>query len=524
MSIPIDIQPDELSKCLFSESNDAFFVIDPAALQIMTVNPAAQRISGFSRAELAGRSIDDVLVGEDSDSIRELTDGCRKTAFIHSLDGYQLRCKDRMKDVNISLSRLHGELNTWSLIVLRDVTDRKELERSLKQSNDRYREALTELKTSRETMILQEQMRAVSLLATGVAHDLNNLLSPIVTLSGLLISNSAIDDTVRRQLEVIERSALGAAESVRRLSRYQTAEDLRQVPVSIEQLLTDVSDVVRLRLRSHQQISRPLIRFSVSIDDDLPMVCAAEAALHQVLLNLIFNAVDAVDAVGEGGQVVVSARACNDGVEVEVADDGVGMTSETAARSLDPFFTTKPEGAGIGLTICQGTIDSFGGRLEVESEPGRGSKFRFWLPTESGRIKEDVGDDDFGLVQGISVLCVDDDDAVRDSLVELLAAMGASVDQASDGRTAISMNRTGGYDAVITDLWMEGVSGWDVIQAIRQDSSEVPICVLSGWEESEIIKQAPAGLRPDRILTKPVVPGQLLEFLSQATNDSKQKS
>jgi len=86
------------------------------------------------------------------------------------------------------------------------------------------------------------------------------------------------------------------------------------------------------------------------------------------------------------------------------------------------------------------------------------------------------------------------------------------------------MSRTSGYDAVITDLWMDGVSGWDVIQAIRQDSSDVPICVLSGWEQSEIIKQAPSGLRPDRILTKPVVPGQLLEFLSQATNDRKQKS
>lgn len=521
MSIPIDIQPDELSKSLFSESNDAFFVIDPGALQIMTVNPAAQRISGFSRAELAGRSIDDVIVGEDSNSIRELTEGCRKTAFIHSLDGFQLQCKDRMKDVNISLSRLHGEVRTWSLIVLRDVTDRKELERSLKQSNDRYRQALTELETSRETIVLQEQMRAVSVLASGVAHDLNNLLSPIVTLSGLLISNSAIDDTARRQLEVIERAALGAVESVRRLSRYQKAEKTSQEPVSIQQLLTDVSEVVRLRLRNDQQISGTLIRFRVSIDDDLPMVCGTETALHQVLLNLVFNAVDAVE---EGGQVVVSARACNHGVEVEVADDGVGMTSETAARSLDPFFTTKPEGAGIGLTICQGTIDSFGGRLEVESEPGRGSKFRFWLPTYSGQITEDARDDDFGSVQGISVLLVDDDDAVRNSLVVLLAAMGAIVDQASDGRTAISMSRAGGYDAVITDLWMEGVSGWDVIQAIRQDSSEVPICVLSGWEESEIIKQAPAGLRPDRILTKPVVPGKLLKFLSQATNGRKQKS
>ena len=363
---------------------------------------------------MTGRSIDEVLIGETSSSIGELADGCRKTAFSHSLDGYQLRCKECLKDVNISLSRLHGELRTWSLIVLRDVTDRKELERSLKQSNERYSQALTQLKISRETMILQEQMRAVSLLASGVAHDLNNLLSPIVTLSGLLIAKSTIDETSRGQLEVIERSALGADESVRRLSHYQVAEAPRQESVSIERLLKDVSEVVQLRLRSHQQIKETSIGFSVSVEDDLPEVCGSEAGLRQVLLNLIFNAVDAVE---NGGQVIVTATACNDGVSVEVVDDGVGMAPDAVIRCRDLFFTTKPEGEGIGLSISQGTIDSYGGRLDVESEPGRGSNFRFWLPTHSGQMNDDLVADDSELVKGISVLCVDDDDAVRDSLV-----------------------------------------------------------------------------------------------------------
>ena len=253
MSIPVDIQPDELSKCLFSESNDAYFVIDPSSLKIIAVNPAAQRVAGFTRAELEGVAIDDLLVGESESVIRELIDGCRKTAFIHSRDGYQLKCKDCVKDVNVSLSRLHGEMRTWSLVVLRDVTVRKELERSLMRSNDRYRDALTELKESRETIILQEQMRAVSLLASGVAHDLNNLLSPIVTLSTVLMAMPDIGETARGYLEVIERSALGAADSVRRLSRYKSVDDFSQRSVSLEALINDLSQVADLRLRSLQQ-------------------------------------------------------------------------------------------------------------------------------------------------------------------------------------------------------------------------------------------------------------------------------
>lgn len=465
MSIPADIQPDELSQCLFSESNDAYFVVDPSELKIITVNPAAQRISGYTRAELTGIQIDELLVGENEAAIRELCDGCRKTSFLHSMDGYQLKCNGCLKDVNISLSRLHGELRTWSLIVLRDVTDRKELERSLRQSNDRYRKALTELKESRETIVLQEQMRAVNLLASGVAHDLNNLLSPIVTLSSLLLANPDLSETVKKQIEVIERSAVGAADSVRRLSRYKAVDASSQGPVSIEPLLNDLSEVASLRLRSLEQQKGLSINFSVSVEDDLPTVCGTAEGLRQVLMNLVFNAIDAVE---DGGQVVVRATAWNNGVSVEVDDDGAGMAPETLNRCLDAFFTTKPDGAGIGLSISQGTIESYGGRVDVESELGCGSKFRFWLPSLFAPKDEVMIADDNRTIEGLSVLCVDDDHGVRNSLASLLEALGVSVDQAADGATGITMSRSRSYDAVITDLWMDGVSGWDVVHALRE--------------------------------------------------------
>lgn len=520
MSIPVDIQSDELSKCLFSESNDAYFVIDPAELSISALNPAAVRISGYKHAELEGVAIDDLLVGENDNAIRDLIDGCRKTAFIHSRDGYQLKCKDCVRDVNVSLSRLHGEMRTWSLIVLRDVTKRRELERSLKQSNDRYRDALAELKDSRETIILQEQMRAVSLLASGVAHDLNNLLSPIVTLSTLLMTNSGLDESVRQQLAVIQRSALGAADSVRRLSRYRQVESSGQQAVSLRELIDDLSHVASLRLRSLHEQNGKSISFCISADDSLPDVRGTEAGIRQVLLNLVFNA---IDAAGDGGNVVVQATSLNEGVSVEVADDGVGMDPETLAHCFDAFFTTKPEGAGIGLSISKGTIESYSGSIEAESSVGAGSRFRFWLPALAGaEEKRDFAiNSDCSVVDGLSVLCVEDDGCVRASLVSLLEAMGASVEQAADGATGISMSRSRSYDAVITDLWMDGVSGWDVIQAMRRDSDPTPVCILSGWEESEVIRQAPLGIRPDRVLSKPVVASQLYDFLVEAAKVSK---
>ena len=239
-----------------------------------------------------------------------------------------------------------------------------------------------------------------------------------------------------------------------------------------------------------------------------------------MLLNLVFNA---IDAVTDGGSVVVRATAMNDGVCVEVADDGVGMDAETVARCFDAFFTTKPEGAGIGLSICQGTIESYGGRIEVESSSGAGSKFRFWLPVMQSEQSNVVMADDESDLEGLSVLCVDDDSSVRASLVSLLETMGLHVDQAGDGATGISMIRARRYDAVITDLWMNGVSGWDVIQAMRRDSNPTPVCILTRWEESEVIRQAPAGIRPDRILSKPLVASQLCDFLSDVAKVSRNR-
>ena len=148
-----DIRSDELSRCLFNESNDAYFVVDPQRLTVIDVNPAARRFTGLRREELIGRPVEEILVGETAAATSRMVAGCRNTEFLHSMDGFGLQTPSGRMHVNVTVSRLHGESRIWCLIVVRDVTKQKELKASLQQSNERYREALEELCKSRELFI-----------------------------------------------------------------------------------------------------------------------------------------------------------------------------------------------------------------------------------------------------------------------------------------------------------------------------------------------------------------------------------
>lgn len=505
-----DIRSDELSRCLFDESNDAFFVVDPEGLVVLDANPTARRFTGQSRQELIGQSLEGILTGDTEEATAQMIAGCQNTTFFHSQDGYCLRTLSGQRHVNVTVSRLHGESKIWSLVVVRDVTKQKELEASLQESNERYRETLEELCRSRDLITRQAQQRAVGHLADGVAHDLNNLLSPIVTYAEILLAVSGSNEVARRQLGVIAKSARDAAESVRRLQRFRVDEQSQRRPVDIAKLIREIPDLTRPRWESEQRLHGGPIEFELEIADDLPAVAAVESELRQVLLNLALNA---VDAMPEGGRLRISALADDAEIRIEVVDTGTGMTREQCDRCMDAFFTTRLEGAGLGLSLSVGVIENHGGRLEVESELGFGSTFRITLPVSRSAEKERSTPQSVGTVDQLSVLCIDDDDQVRDSLQVLLETMGLTVSSAADGETGLRMFADSGYDVVITDLGMSGLTGWDVIRAIRQSSPETATCVLSGWPLSEITRQTPGDARPDQIFLKPVVASELQLFL-----------
>ena len=503
------IHSDELSRCLFNESNDAFFVVDPDSLIVSDVNPTARRITGSGRGELVGRSIHDLVVGDTTGAVDELIDSCRRTTFFHAHDGYQLQSAWGPKDVSVSLSRLHGETRTWCLVVLRDITARQELQRSLTRANQRYEQALAELKASRETITRQEQMRAIGHMASGVAHDLNNLLSPILNLSTVLLKDSTLADSARQQIGIIESSARDAAESVRRLQRYQFEESQPAASVSVAELILEIPEMTRPRWDNEQQIQGGPIDLDVSATDDLPCVNGAASELRQVLLNLVLNALDAMPS---GGRLTVRARPETEGVCVEVSDTGHGMTPADQRRCLDAFYTTRPEGAGLGLSLSLGIIEGRGGRLNVESEPGAGTTVRFWLPASDAELPapQPVPTPS----SEVSVLWIEDDPIVLESMVVLLQTMDVEVTPAEGGAAGIELIESQPFDVVMTDVGMTPVSGCDVIRAARLSQPETPICALSGWSREQLKRHMETGTVPDRILTKPVEADQLQALLA----------
>ncbi len=173
------IHPKELARCLFNETNDAFFIVDPQSLHILDVNPAAQRLTGCRKKALLAANLDEFLEGADADSTHSLLQACHSTSFFHSREGYTLKRNDGTSlAVNVSVSRIHGETVTLGLVVVRDVTKRTLAQESLRETNERLQMALNDLKHSQAMLVQQERMRALAYMASGAAHELNNLLSP----------------------------------------------------------------------------------------------------------------------------------------------------------------------------------------------------------------------------------------------------------------------------------------------------------------------------------------------------------
>jgi CheY-like chemotaxis protein/anti-sigma regulatory factor (Ser/Thr protein kinase) len=258
-----------------------------------------------------------------------------------------------------------------------------------------------------------------------------------------------------------------------------------------------------------------------------------ESELREVLVNMVFNA---VDAMPQGGQLTLTAEDVDDVVVITVGDNGTGMAPEVKSRIFDPFFTTKGKaGMGLGLAVSFGIIRRHEGSVEVESEVGGGTRFKIKLPkAEVTDVPHFVESDVAGasLESATSsllpsfegpqpkILVVDDEEPVRELLRDLLEAEGFRVHVAPGGREALSLFAAQEFDGVFTDVGMPGMSGWELAHAIRQSDERIPIAVITGWGEavgSEEQKQA----RVDWVITKPFRAERISELAQEICKRGK---
>jgi signal transduction histidine kinase/ActR/RegA family two-component response regulator/predicted negative regulator of RcsB-dependent stress response len=366
-------------------------------------------------------------------------------------------------------------------------------------------EAHTRYEAQREQEIHAQKMAALGELSFGVAHNVNNTLTGILGRAQLILRNSNDPAKIEVGLELIIKSAEDGAHIIRRIQDFARQRPSREFEViSIAELLKDACEMTRPRWEARSEFAP--IRFALNAD------CKAHikgdpVELREVLVNMIYNAIDAMPS---GGEVRVSTQENRERVVVHITDTGTGMGPEVKQRLFDPFFTTKGKaGTGMGLAVSFGIIRRHEGSIEVDSEPGRGTTFKISLPKVVPELPETKGNDSTDIAVSASedkvrVLVVDDETHVREVLIEALEADGCEVVSAQSGEIALALYEQyeGKFDAVFTDIGMPDMNGWELVTEIRERSKTMPIAIISGWADA-ISVQTRNAVKADWVVAKP---------------------
>ncbi len=333
---------------------------------------------------------------------------------------------------------------------------------------------------TQQEFVRLERLRALGELSAGVSHNLNNILTGILGPTQIL-EEVVEDEAIRRHLDIVSRASRRARDLVQRLHLYvRGLKDEVVSPVDVNHIVEEAFLTTRPRWRDEPEARGDEVRVVKRLSS-LPAVMATVGGLHDTLVNLIMNA---VDAMPKGGTITVRTMEAAGGVQLTFEDTGVGMDEETSARVFEPFFTTKRDvGSGLGLSTVYGTITGFDGRITVESTPGRGTTFTIWLPSTKESIEKGAAGGDRLDTRPGRVLIVDDDSEVRAAVRSLLRGRH-EVDTVADGNSAVSSVQQKSYDAVLIDLGLPGRPGNAIVGEIKAIDPDVATVLITGWNLS----------------------------------------
>jgi signal transduction histidine kinase/ActR/RegA family two-component response regulator/HAMP domain-containing protein len=389
-------------------------------------------------------------------------------------------------------------------------------------------QAYDDLRRTQQAVMQQERLRALGQMASGIAHDINNALSPVALYTeSLLEREPSLSVRAKEYLETIQRAVGDVAHTVARMKDFyrQREPQLTVTTVRLNELVQQVIDLTRARWSDMPQQQGTVIDVRSELMAELPPIIGAESEIREALINLVFNAVDALPANGAITLRTTTIHAAtgsqNRYVRVEVVDNGVGMDEETRLRCLEPFFTTKGErGTGLGLAMVYGVAQRHGAEVEIESAVGEGTLVRLSFPAATAvAVTPDQPKVGPVIPQRLRLLVVDDDPLLLKSLRNILESDGHVVVTANDGRTGIDAfhaaeTRGESFAAVITDLGMPYVDGRKVATAIKAASSSTPVILLTGWGQ-RLLSEDDVPAHVDRVLSKPPKLRELREALVQ---------
>jgi signal transduction histidine kinase len=414
-----------------------------------------------------------------------------------------------------------------SLLLAADAVARTRAERMLRSTRN-------ELRQAREQLAQSHKMEAVGQLTGGVAHDFNNLLTVIVgnldmALRQLETATDAVAERLRRAINNARRGALRATAITQRLLAFSRKQGVEPRPINVNSLLTNLTDFLRRSVGE-------TVALDIVAADDLWTVETDPVQLETAVLNLAVNARDAMSA---GGKVTITTsnsfldeEYCREHeelvpgqyVQVAVADTGTGMSKEVLDRVFEPFFTTKEAGQGTGLGLAQvyGFVKQSGGHVEIDSEPGKGTTVRLFLPRLAGKTAVEQAPERpaFLLDSAPTILLVEDDHDVRAYVVEILRDMHFQVLEAHDADAALGLLERNDLrlDLLLTDVVLPGMNGRQLAEEIKRRQPEVRVLFMSGYAPDAMVQHGQ--IEPGtEVIQKPVTQQMLAERIRQVLED-----
>jgi PAS domain S-box-containing protein len=497
---------------------DAIIIAD-SDRNIVSWNHAAEIMFGYSVNESAGKPFTLIVPEHTRQELESAVDcivSTGKSDILAKTVEYSGLRKDGSEfPVELSLATWQTKEDIFFTFIIRDITARKRVEEALKESNHSLEEALAELRQTQLQVIQQERLRALGQMASAIVHDFNNALTPILGYTDLMRTVPPLlndKEKVKNYLDIINTAARNAAEITRNLRSFysQRTEIDIFAPVNPTQLIEQAIELAQPRWKN-QALASGII---INIETDLrtvPPVSGSETELQAMLINLIFNA---VDAMPEGGTITMRTYSDDEQVIIAISDTGKGMTEEVKQRCFEPFFSTKDDrSAGLGLAVVYGIIQRHEGRIEIESEEGKGTTFIVCLPIQ-GEARVEGERDEKATVPPLHILLVEDRPMVRQIIRELLLFDRHTVETANNGRGGLAKFHEGKFDLVLTDRAMPDMSGDELAVAIKQAAPKQYVIMLTGYGEMlKHIGEIPEGV--DELLSKPVAIDELRKALTK---------
>ena len=498
---------------LLDKARDAIIAYDMDGT-VVYWNKSAERLTGWSAEEMVGEPARERLY---TDEQQEKLEECFAT--IEDKGEWTGELRQRTKDgeelvveSRWTLVRDNAGKPSSVLVINTDITERKQLEMQFLRS---------------------QRMESIGRLVGGIAHDLGNLLVPI--LLGVKVLQQRFDDDtqVERTLSMIQKSAERGSDMVDQVLAFARGVDGERVTLAPGTIIEEVDKII-------QETFPDRITVETDVDDDLNTIVGDATQIQQVLMNLSVNA---RDAMPDGGTLSIEAQnvSLSEGdarrnieaepgpyVRITVSDTGTGIPDDALDKIFEPFFSTKPEGegTGLGLSTAYSIVKSHDGFIDVRSEENQGTTFRLFLPVTLAENKETdtAPDPENTHGQGEVVLVVDDEEFIRDTAQQTLESAGYRAIVASDGEEALDLmdDYSDAVDAVITDLRMPNMNGHDLISVLHERYPALPIIAASGASDSEAEAPLEAGAR--KFLPKPFTAEKLYAALHDVLRPSSNHS